>query len=437
MKFIKFYDFKNNCTFIVPDFVKNIFEANKFYIRTNNKLKKKIIIFFLHNSLLRKFKLLINILLNSKIIFEEPKKKKIIIFDKYSELVIKKIIKPRSFFTLVTRPNHFRNIYISKKIIFYLIVNFFKQSIKVNYLTILIKILDPKIIVTLIDQSLDFYIIAKIFKNNNISFIAIQNAFRDQFYLKDLFIHNDYSQKYYSFGEHEIKNIKRYSKVNPTLKSIGSARAAVANEYLKNKNFNFNPKIDICLVSELSFERDKVTEKELKSHLIRILKLANYCKKFSIKNNKKIVILGRYSEPLDGHTKESIFLKKIEEIFYKPFLKAEHLYLKFPNKSKFENFNIIKNSNLILGTSSTMLLESFAFKKKFLICEWGNIKQSKIKVEGICKLKLEDYSHFESRILNLLKINYTDFKSKNKKMSLIHNTNIDTLKFLRKEFSNK
>ena len=119
MKFIKFYDFKNNCTFIVPDFVKNIFEANKFYIRTNNKLKKKIIIFFLHNSLLRKFKLLINILLNSKIIFEEPKKKKIIIFDKYSELVIKKIIKPRSFFTLVTRPNHFRNIYISKKIIFY------------------------------------------------------------------------------------------------------------------------------------------------------------------------------------------------------------------------------------------------------------------------------------------------------------------------------
>ena len=126
--------------------------------------------------------MIINILLNSKIIFEEPKKKRIIIFDKYSELVIKKIIKPRNkFFRVIDKIR-----YISKKIIFYLIVNFFKQSIKVNYLTILIKILDPKIIVTLIDQSLDFYIIAKIFKNNNISFIAIQNAFRDQFYLKDL-----------------------------------------------------------------------------------------------------------------------------------------------------------------------------------------------------------------------------------------------------------
>lgn len=428
MKFIKFYDFKNNCTFIVPDFVKNIFDANKSYTRADNKLKKNIIIFFLSNNSMRKLKLLINILLNSKIIFEEPKKKKIIIFDKYSEPVIKKIIKPRSFFTLATRPKHFENIYISKKIIFYLIRNFFKQSIKVNYLTILIKIVDPKIIVTLIDQSLDFYIIAKIFDKKNISFIALQNSYRDQFYLKDLFIHNDYSQKYYSFGENEIKNIRRYSKKNPTLKSIGSARAAVANKYLKNKNFNFNSKIDICLVSEFSWEQDKVTEKELTTQVQNLYKIASYCKKFSIEHNKKIIILGRYTTPFD---------KKIEVEFYKPFLGEKNLYLKFPNRSKFENYNIMKNSNLILGTSSTMLLETFAFKKKFLICEWGDVKQSQMKVNGICKLKLEDYNHFESRILNLLKINYTNFRSKINNVNQVHNTNIDTLRFLRQEFSIK
>lgn len=428
MKFIKFYNFENNCMIIVPDFLRNIFIKSKFLIYSKKSVINKINIYFLINDLLRKIKLFLNILLNSKIIFREPKKNKIVIFDKYSEQIIKEILKSKNFFTLVTRPKQFRSIYMSKKIILYLIKNFFKQSIKVNYLIILIRILDPKIVVTLIDNSIDFYIIAKIFKKSNISFIALQNAYRDDLYLKDLFINNDYSQKYYSFGQHEIENIKKYSKGNPELKSIGSVRSAVANEYLKNKNVNSNRKIDICLVSEIGFELDRTTERELKSHLIRILKMVSYCKKLSIKHNKKILILGRYSTP---------FEKKIEEEFYKHSLGTRNLYLKFANKSKFENFNIMKNSNLILGSSSTMLLESFIFKKKFLICEWGNIKQSQMKLDGICKLKSEDYKYFESRILNLLKINYTNFKSKIINMNQVHNININTLKFLRQEFSKK
>ena len=161
MKFIKFYNFENNCIIIVPDFLRNIFIKSNFLIYSKKSVINKINIYFLINNLLGKIKLFLYILLNSKIIFREPKKNKIVIFDKYSEQIIKEILKSKNFFTLVTRPKQFRSIYMSKKIILYLIKNFFKQSIKVNYLIILIKILDPKIVVTLIDNSIDFYILLR------------------------------------------------------------------------------------------------------------------------------------------------------------------------------------------------------------------------------------------------------------------------------------
>ena len=75
MKFIKFYNFENNCIIIVPDFLRNIFIKCNFLIYSKKSVINKINIYFLINNLLRKSKLFLNILLNSKIIFREPKKK--------------------------------------------------------------------------------------------------------------------------------------------------------------------------------------------------------------------------------------------------------------------------------------------------------------------------------------------------------------------------
>ena len=65
-----------------------------------------------------------------------------------------------------------------------MIKNFFKRSLKQNYLTALIKVIAPKIVITHISDSEDFHVVSKIL-NNKIQFIAIQaytpNAFNRMF----------------------------------------------------------------------------------------------------------------------------------------------------------------------------------------------------------------------------------------------------------------
>ena len=56
-------------------------------------------------------------------------------------------------------------LYLNPKIIYFFIKNFFKFSIKVNYLIALIETINPKIIVCGIDNSREFSIISMYFKN--------------------------------------------------------------------------------------------------------------------------------------------------------------------------------------------------------------------------------------------------------------------------------
>ena len=52
------------------------------------------------------------------------------------------------------------------------------RSIKQNYIAALIKEIDPKVVITNIDNSADFYITCKILNKTKIKFIAVQNGNR-------------------------------------------------------------------------------------------------------------------------------------------------------------------------------------------------------------------------------------------------------------------
>ena len=57
-----------------------------------------------------------------------------------------------------------------------------KKSLKQNYLIALIKEINPKVVITLVDNSLDFYITAK-HLSKNIRFIAVQQGSRETAWL--------------------------------------------------------------------------------------------------------------------------------------------------------------------------------------------------------------------------------------------------------------
>ena len=126
---------------------------------------------------------------------------------------------------------------------FYIIKNLFKRSLKQNYLTALIKVIAPKIVITHISDSEDFHTVSKIL-NNKIQFFAIQTyaptAFnimfpekrKKNFFIPKLFCYSKLDELFY-----------KKKKVNiESFESVGSITSSLSYEYTQSEKLKINPK---------------------------------------------------------------------------------------------------------------------------------------------------------------------------------------------------
>ena len=132
---------------------------------------KKIGLFF------KKIKNLASLIIFSKKKFGNPEKKKVIMFDCDSPPQLEMILPKRETYVLSTRVNKINKIYLNYDLIKFMFFNFFRYSMRMNYLIRVIQQINPKVVITWIDNSEDFYIISKLLRNQ-IKFIAIQQASR-------------------------------------------------------------------------------------------------------------------------------------------------------------------------------------------------------------------------------------------------------------------
>ena len=114
---------------------------------------------------LRKIKMFFILCLRCKFFFQDPKHSAFVIFDSENTASVEKILPNKNYVIISTRIEQINKIFVSKKIIFYIIKNLFKRSLKQNYLTALIKVIAPKIVITHISDSEDFHIVSKILHN--------------------------------------------------------------------------------------------------------------------------------------------------------------------------------------------------------------------------------------------------------------------------------
>ena len=106
---------------------------------------------------------------------------KIIIFDGTSLRHLHYILKDLKYFVLEDRLERINIIYFTPSVIFYFL-NYFHlffrgYSLKLIYTISLIRTIDPKIILTSIDNSINFFLISKILKKK-FFLLAIQNTNR-------------------------------------------------------------------------------------------------------------------------------------------------------------------------------------------------------------------------------------------------------------------
>ena len=114
--------------------------------------------------MISRFSNLIKFLTKVKIVFRKPYHSDVIVIDSTGFFEIKNILEGFDWDLVETRNELIKEIYITPKII----LNFFfnlRENLKIAYLTTLIQEIRPKIVLTFIDNSFIFSIIAKNCKN--------------------------------------------------------------------------------------------------------------------------------------------------------------------------------------------------------------------------------------------------------------------------------
>ena len=400
-----------------------------------NSIKKKYLQ-KIDSNFLRKLKILITLIFNSKFILKDPKKSDIVIYDCQSTEVIEKVLPNDNYIIVSTRIKRIKTLYLSRRIIFFIILNFFKRTLKQNYLAALIEIISPKFVITQIDNSVDFYLTARIFKNR-IKFIAVQNANRGDTVwspiekTKKIFI-----PEFLCFGGYD-EHLYRKKKCNVgKFEIIGSLRTSICKEYVKSEKININPqRYDICLLGEphptVGPEADYP---HVKNFTEAIGKVAEYTHRLCDKKKLNLIFIGKRVQNEEA--------SELEILFYQKYLKDYNFKIFQPSSRhdrtyEFSSYRNIMQSKLVIGHISTMLREAFAFDKKVLQCNFTEHPDVIFPCNGLCVLNNVSYDLFEQRVLEILSMKEAEYFNRlSVQRDFIMESSINTADFVRRKLKN-
>lgn len=384
------------------DKIEALFFLEDFFLNKGfTKIKKE----FYHEKLINFFKKYIIFIKKIKLVFSAPKKKEIIIYDRNNTELLKEILPEEKMFILAVRKEDIEEIYFSAGLFFFLLKNFFKNTIKQNYLIYLIKLISPKAVITAVENSVDFYFSSKAFEKSDIKFAAVQHScLRGTDYVKKNDVNNSvFIPTFFCFSDFEKKLFENtYAKIDKFI-PVGSLKAAIFLKKIKERKINLDQsRFDICLIGEpaariINDLRDEKNYYQIPGQIAEfVLRL---CKK----NNLKLIFSGKNLEHDSSHLEE--------KLYYKHFLKDYNFEI-YPRKDLYTTFENAYQSKLIIGHASTFLREISALKKKVLTLNLSGHYDLKEPFSGIGYLEKFNYAIFEERVMNLISMKYEDYQKK-------------------------
>lgn len=399
IKISYFKDDKSNLYQVPSNIEKFFLEKNFKKLNVNDFDNLKSNTFFFQ--IKKKIFTLINFFKRVNFVFSKIEKKKIIIFDDISGELSFFFSKEKNYFSLDTRLQRIDKIYINYSIVKFILFNLLKRKIKLNYLIALINIIDPKIIITFVDNSQDFHLLSKFFDKKRI-FLAIQNANRaDYFYLSQNQKKKIFFQKLFCMGDFDVNLLKNYDIIG-NYEVVGSFRTSLfINKF--NNNLDKNKKFDICLVGKnlVKFFQPVQTyeNKVIPEYLILLENLKRYIKE---NNNISLVVC----------CKNYGFKLEAEKSFYKDFFGPLNVTISSNGKdinddNYFNSYKSILKSEVVIGLPSTILRESFFFDKKILCIDFSKKLLHPFKDIALCNSKnFDDFSFKLNSLLEISSDNY-------------------------------
>lgn len=354
-----------------------------------------------------------------KLNFKKPKSKSIVVFDGASNNDLTFILKNFEYFVFENREHRIKEINLSGLVIIYSILYFYKIIIKKRlkleylYFCALIKSINPKVIITSVDNSVQFFLISKLLENYYF-IMAIQNANRLDYYredykfkkkLTDLDLNSKvYIPNYFCFGEEEIRLSKKYNLNIRNFYKYGSIRASNYFQYLSENNIEIQKdKFDICLISEHS---DNLNSRMNREYIEEgFVKLAKFTIKFVVENNLKFIFASK-------RKRGSIDFNNELEFYKKHLDKKEHEYLLNnlnEKKNQYSSYNALFQSTIAVACQSTLLKDKIGRKEKILSCNLTNFDMYNFPIKGFCSINNCDYMDFSSRLKKIREMSIDDY----------------------------
>lgn len=348
--------------------------------------------------------------------FYKLPQKKIVIFDNEEKIHNRLVFKPllNDCFFLDVRFYNLKNFYVNTNILLLTIYYILKGNFNFgSYLAAVIKAVNPKVLITTIDYSHQFHNVCKILRKKGIRMIAVQRSTRETIqYFKKKDLNKIYIPEYFCFGKNEVDLFKKMNVNVEKFKIIGSVKLSNFLINFKNKKKN---NFDICIVAEYPYYLKKGAENSQSQEIIG--NLLSYLNKFVKKNKLKLVIVGKrpkknnnfFNHKLPTSVKYNKYTE--ERKFYKKFIKTKHLFVP-QNSRTLTSYKYSIQSEVTIGTTSTILRELLSINKKILACNPTGLKNAKFPIQGACYLEKFDYYKFEKKLKTILSMSKTEYYKK-------------------------
>ena len=282
------------------------------------------------------------------------------------------------------------------------------------YILSVIKVISPKVVITLIDNHSVFHWLSEHY--DGAEFIAIQNGSRTKGQLNQHKV--GYTiQHYYCFGDYEKDLCSNFGFKVDNYYPVGSL---LAGYYLDGQNLNQDPIYDICIIS--AWRGNIGNLYDVKTSMKAMKKLDEMLSRYIQETDIKVSIVMR-SEPESDDREIPVYGNEKE---YFQNIYPDSAILIDPD---FQNRNIYSEmlkGDLIISMGSTAIREAFGMGKKILYCDFTKSDFYNDYNDTIL-FKEQNYESFKKRLDGLLEISINDYKINTKEYaSYLMNNDINS-----------
>ena len=347
-----------------------------------------------------------------KVVWHTKKTCDVLIFDAESSDDLVKCI-PEKCRIFIFRNRTEQPLFISVKFFFYLIQALIRyKKLNIAIMIAIFKYLNPKVIITFIDNSSAIPLIKK--TCSKIPFFAIQNGIRWDFSIKNREQMNyDY---YFSFGSVEADIFSQDRHIVANFYPIGSIRASIFREMKSDLN---NKIFDLCFISQ--FDPVPVNSAGMNEWNFEVLinyfdtgkKYFDIVVKYAIENNLSLCVAMRSAQNSLNYTSE-----------YEYFSNHYHKNITYIPQSKFSSYRAVQDSQLSLTISSTLGYEALGWGERVIFAKdvqsvnslvmqggWDNNLVTH-KLPELQRLYSLDYSELNFKVMKILEMtdeNYIEY----------------------------